>query len=120
MFFYILLFIWILVVPAIIILSRKDLKTNIRLILAQVYNFIVGITAWLIFFITLVFTLKYFGESELYYIILGSILFLIFSILIIPFNIYMKKRININTIGYILLSILMIGLGITFFILLAN
>ena len=112
MFFYILLFIWILVVPAIIILSRKDLKTNIRLILAQVYNFIVGITAWLIFFITLVFTLKYFGESELYYIILGSILFLIFSILLIPFNIYMKKKINMNIFCYIFLSILIIGLGI--------
>ena len=112
MFFYILLFVWILFVPAIIIISRKELRNNIRLILAQVYNFIIGLTAWVIFFITLCITLKYFGESDLYYIILGSILFLIFSILLIPFNIYMKKKINMNTFCYIFLSILIIGLGI--------
>ena len=84
MFFYILLFIWILIVPAIILLSRKELKSNIRLILAQIYNF------------------------------------LIFFILLIPFNIYMKKKTNMKTICYIFLSILMIGLGLMTFSILAN
>ena len=48
MFGYILLAIWILVVPTIIILSRKDLENNIRLLIVQLYNFIVGLSAAII------------------------------------------------------------------------
>ena len=112
MFFYILLIIWLIVVPAIIILSKRDLKSNTMLFLVQLYNFIVGLSAWIIYFITVCISLKYFGENDLFYIILTSFLILIFSILLIPINSSMKKKININTIGYILLSLLMIGLGV--------
>ena len=42
---------------------------------------------------------------------------MIFTILLVPMNKYMKKKIKLNVIGYILLSIMSIGLGIGVFVL---
>ena len=119
MFVYILLAIWILVVPTIIILSRKDFENNIRLFIVQLYNFIVGLSAAVIHFLIAMVIIIIFNDSgwdliieNLFYkaYIIGMIVIL--TLLLVPINKYMKKKINMNLICYILLSIMSIGLGI--------
>ena len=124
MFVYILLAIWILVVPTIIILSRKDLENNIRLLIVQLYNFIVGLSAAIIHFL-IVFGVLIILEDSGWDLIIDNLfwkaytisMIMIFTILLVPMNKYMKKKIKLNVIGYILLSIMSIGLGIGVFVL---
>lgn len=124
MFGYILLAIWILVVPTIIILSRKDLENNIRLLIVQLYNFIVGLSAAIIHFL-IVFGVLIILEDSGWDLIIDNLfwkayticMIIIFTILLVPMNKYMKKKIKLNVIGYILLSIMSIGLGIGVFVL---
>ena len=124
MFGYILLAIWILVVPTIIILSRKDLENNIRLLIVQLYNFIVGLSAAIIHFL-IVFGVLIILEDSGWDLIIDNLfwkaysisMIMIFTILLVPMNKYMKKKIKLNVIGYILLSIMSIGLGIGVFVL---
>jgi len=119
MFYYILLVIWILVIPIIIILSRKNLESNIRLFIIQLYNFIIGLSAVVIHFIIVFSILMIFNDGgwdsiidNLFYKAYAIGMGFIFTLLLIPMNRYMKKKINMNVIGYILLSIMSIGLGI--------
>lgn len=124
MFVYILLAIWILVVPTIIVLSRKDLENNIRLLIVQLYNFIVGLSTAIIHFL-IVFGVLIILEDSGWDLIIDNLfwkaytisMIMIFTILLVPMNKYMKKKIKLNVIGYILLSIMSIGLGIGVFVL---
>ena len=124
MFYYILLAIWLFVIPTIIILSRKDLENDIRLILVQLYNFIVGLSAAIIHILIVFGIIMIFGDSDGNFIIdnifykayiIGMIV--IFTLLLVPMNKYMKKKINMNVIYYILLSLMSIGLGVVVFFL---
>lgn len=119
MFYYILLAIWVFVIPTIIILSRKDLKDNIRLFIIQIYNFIVGLSAAIIHFLIVVGVLMILENSgwdlvidNLFWKAYTICMIIIFTILLVPMNKYMIKKINMNVIGYILLSIMSIGLGV--------
>lgn len=124
MFYYILLAIWVFVIPTIIILSRKDLEDNIRLFIIQIYNFIVGLSAAIIHFLIVFGVLMIFEDSgwdliidNLFWEAYTISMIIIFTILLVPMNKYMKKKINISVIAYILLSIMSIGLGVGVFVL---
>ena len=119
MIWYILLVIWIVVVPAIIIICRKEIESDIRLFIIQLYNFIIGFSAPLIHLIIAFGILMIFNDSgwdliienlfeKAYAITIG----LVFILLFIPMNIYMKKKIKMNVFCYIVLSIMSIGLGV--------
>ena len=119
MFVYILLAIWVFVIPTIIILSRKDLEDNIRLFIIQIYNFIVGLSVAIIHFLIVLGVLMILENSgwdlvidNLFWKAYTVCMIIIFTILLVPMNKYMMKKINMNVIGYILLSIMSIGLGI--------
>ena len=119
MFVYILLAIWVFVIPTIIILSRKDLEDSIRLFIIQIYNFIVGLSAAIIHFLIVVGVLMILENSgwdlvidNLFWKAYTICMIIIFTILLVPMNKYMIKKINMNVIGYILLSIMSIGLGL--------
>ena len=119
MFVYILLAIWVFVIPTIIILSRKDLEDNIRLFIIQIYNFIVGLSAAIIHFLIVVGVLMILENSgwdlvidNLFWKAYTICMIIIFTILLVPMNKYMIKKINMNVIAYILLSIMSIGLGL--------
>ena len=124
MFYYILLAIWILVIPTIIILSRKELENNVRLFIVQLYNFIIGLSAPIIHLIIVFCILMIFNDSgwdsiidKLFYKVYAIGMGVIFALLLVSMNKYMKKKINMNAIYYTLLSIMNIGLGIlTFFL----
>jgi len=103
MFYYILLVIWILVIPIIIILSRKNLESNIRLFIIQLYNFIIGLSAVVIHFIIVFSILMIFYDGcwdsiidNLFYKAYAIGMGFIFTLLLIPMNRYMKKKINMN------------------------
>ena len=119
MFVYILLAIWVFVITTIIILSRKDLEDNIRLFIIQIYNFIVGLSVAIIHFLIVVGVLMILENSgwdlvidNLFWKAYTICMIIIFTILLVPMNKYMIKKINMNVIGYILLSIMSIGLGV--------
>lgn len=119
MVWYILLVIWIVVVPAIIIISRKELESDIRLFIIQLYNFIIGFSAPLIDLIIAFGILMIFNDSgwdliidNLFEKAYAITIVLVFILLFIPMNTYMKKKIKINIFGYIVLSIMSIGLGV--------
>ena len=124
MFVYILLAIWVFVIPTIIILSRKDLEDSIRLFIIQIYNFIVGLSAAIIHFLIVFGVLMIFEDSgwdlvidNLFWKAYTISMIMIFTILLVPMNKYMMKKINLNVIGYILLSIMSIGFGTRVFVL---
>ena len=119
MFVYILLAIWVFVMPTIIILSRKDLENNIRLLIIQIYNFIIGLSVAIIHYLIVFGVLMIFDDSgwdliidNLFWKAYTICMIIIFTILLVPMNKYMMKKINMNVISYILLSIMSIGLGV--------
>ena len=118
-FVYILLAIWVFVMPTIIILSRKDLENNIRLLIIQIYNFIIGLSVAIIHYLIVFGVLMIFDDSgwdliidNLFWKAYTICMIIIFTILLVPMNKYMMKKINMNVISYILLSIMSIGLGL--------
>ena len=118
-FVYILLAIWVFVMPTIIILSRKDLENNIRLLIIKIYNFIIGLSVAIIHYLTVFGVLMIFDDSgwdliidNLFWKAYTICMIIIFTILLVPMNKYMMKKINMNVISYILLSIMSIGLGV--------
>ena len=122
MFYYVLLAIWLVVIPIIIILSRKASENNIRLFIVQLYNFIVGLSAPIISFIIVVGVLMIFNDSGWELIIANLFnkayaigIVVVFTLLLIPMNKYMEKKINMNVVSYILLSFMSVALGIGMF-----
>lgn len=98
-------------------------EKKISLIIVQLYNFIIGLLAPIIHVFIILGVLIIFNDSgwdliidNLFYKAYAICMVLIFTLLLIPINKYMKKKINMNLIFYLLLSIIMIGLGILSFV----
>lgn len=105
---WIILLVWLIIVPTILIKSKKDLNSMMVLFLAQLYNFIVGFTSWIILFIILVVSFGTLNGGNLLFYLL---IVIVFFILLIPVNIYITRKKNIDTSKYIILSILSIIFG---------
>lgn len=115
MIFWIILFLWLIVVPIILILSKRDLESIKILCLSQLYNFIVGFSAWSILFI--VFCIS-FGRLNGGQILFFSLVILVYLLLLIPANMYITRKKNIDIIRYVILSTLIFASGaITFWVL---
>lgn len=102
MFYGILLIIWIISIVGIIYDIKKD-KEDI-LLLSQLYNFVIGTFGWKIYDISNTFFLKYLHNNDSL-IFSFCISVIIVLLLLIPVNIECKKKIKLNYIQYIIMSI---------------
>ncbi len=120
MIYWILMIVLAIVATILIVDIKKDFKRNIMILLSLIYDFIIGFFSWIIYFIIMIFLLKIFKDIiniYLCYILSGIIFVIFFLILLVPTSIKIKKKAEINTIKYIVISILIIILGmITFFV----
>jgi hypothetical protein len=83
---------------------------KILLILSLIYNFTIGFFSFLIYLCTSFFMINYKCYIELAVTI-------VFIILLVPFNILVKRRVKINIILYILLNAVIYILGYVCYIL---
>lgn len=93
------------------IMNENDgkLKRTLFLISALIYNFIIGFFSFLIFLGISWSMMNYKNYIEIAVI-------LIFIILLVPLNIFLKKKSKINIILYILVCVLSYILGYAFYI----
>lgn len=91
--------------------NGEKLKNILFLISALVYNFTIGFFSFLIFLGISLWMMNYKNYIEIAII-------LIFIILLIPLNIYLKRKSKINIIIYFILNILsyILGYGLYIFI----
>lgn len=120
MVYKIALLIWIISISTLIIILEKSSKNKYLLIVSQIYNFMTGFLSWAIYFISIIFFLKYSRGSlaNIFACYIFSTVPLL--LLLIPLNIKVKKKIDINTAGYVILSVFITVLGLGMFIFLAN
>lgn len=83
---------------------------KILLILSLIYNFTIGFFSFLIYLCISFFMINYKHYIELAVTI-------VFIILLVPFNILVKRRVKINIILYILLNVVIYILGYVCYIL---
>ncbi len=83
---------------------------RILLILSLIYNFTIGFFSFLIYLCISFFMINYKHYIELAVTI-------VFIILLVPFNILVKRRVKINIILYILLNVVIYILGYMCYIL---
>ena len=83
---------------------------RILLILSLIYNFTIGFFSFLIYLCISFFMINYKHYIELAVTI-------VFIILLVPFNILVKRRVKINIIIYILLNVVIYILGYMCYIL---
>ena len=78
-----------------------------------------GFLGWSIYFISIMFTIKYLGDiTNIYLCYILSIIPLF--LLLLPLNIKVKKKTNINIIVYLILSIFITILGFSIFVFVSN
>lgn len=85
--------------------NNEKVKKILFLASSLVYNFIIGFFSFLIYILTswsMIDYKNYIGIVEIF----------IFIILLIPFNIYIKKKIKLNIALYLMFSILSYVLGV--------
>ena len=113
---WIALIMWIIIIPTIIIvISKKNINKKLVLIISQIYNFVVGFSGFALIFIITMVNLGTIQNEIIFYIMQIIIHLIVFSILLIPVNKAMKKRITMQTSSYVILSTFVIGLGFLLF-----
>lgn len=93
--------------------DNKKLKNTLFLISAIVYNFTIGFFNFLIFLGTTWSMINYKNYIEF-------ALILLFIVLLVPLNIFLKKKSKINIILYIFICVLSYILGYEFYIFIIN
>lgn len=113
---WIALIMWIIIIPTIIIvISKKNINKKVVLIISQIYNFVVGFSGFALIFIITMVNLGTIQNEIIFYIMQIIIHLIVFSILLIPVNKAMKKRITMKMSRYLILSIFVIILGFLMF-----
>ena len=113
---WIALIMWIIIIPTIIIvISKKNINKKLVLIISQIYNFVVGFSGFALIFIITMVNLGTIQNEIIFYIMQIIIHLIVFSILLIPVNKAIKKRITMQTSSYVILSTFVIGLGFLLF-----
>lgn len=90
--------------------NNDKLKKTLILIIALVYNFIIGFFSFLMYLFIAWSMINYKNYIEV-------VLILTFIVLLIPLNIYIEKKLKINIILYFILSVLSYMFGYGFYIL---
>ena len=97
-------------IPLIIIVGEAKLneknKTIILLLLAFLYNNLLGCISWLLIFLISML------HSTYFFIVFLVIIGVIFLTYLITINIYIKRKIDVNTTFYVILSIVAFLTGI--------
>ena len=119
MIYWIALLIWMISIFTLVIFFKCNSDNKCLLIVSQVYNFITGFLWWTIYFISMIFAIKYLGNiTNVYFCYIISIVPLL--LLFLPLNIKVKNKVNMNTISYSILSIFITILGFGIFIFISN
>jgi len=108
---YMQILFFLIVIIIIIIIGQshlnKKLKKILLMILSFIYNTLLGLAMWFSMFIISFFTI-YLNLFSLSMIIVG----ILFLIALIPINIYVKRKVDINIIVYIILNIIGFLIGL--------
>ena len=119
MIYWLALLIWIISVLAFIIFLKYNFDDKYLLIVSQIYNFMTGFLGWAIYFLSIMFTIKYLGNiTNIYVCYILSIIPLL--LLLLPLNFKVKKKANLNTILYLISSIFITILGFCIFVFVSN
>ena len=109
------LLIWIISVLALVIVLKYNFDYKYLLIVSQIYNFMTGFFGWTIYFLSIMFIIKYLSNiTNIYVCYILSIIPLL--LLLLPLNFKVKKKANLNIILYLILSIFITILGFGIFV----
>ena len=86
---------------------NKKIKETVLLLLSFLYNTLLGLAIWVLLYI-IAFSTVFFNSFILLAIIVG----ILFLICLIPINIYVKRKIAINTIVYIIINTIAFSIGL--------
>lgn len=86
---------------------NKKIKEIVLLLLSFLYNTLLGLAIWVLLYI-IAFSTVFFNSFILLAIIVG----ILFLICLIPINIYVKRKIAINTIVYIIINTIAFSIGL--------
>lgn len=102
---------FIIIMISIIIIGElhlnKKIKEIVLLLLSFLYNTLLGLAIWFLLYI-IAFSTVFFNSFILLAIIVG----ILFLICLIPINIYVKRKIAINTIVYIIINTIAFSIGL--------
>ena len=107
---------WVLSLCSILTNLEKNKQPSSLLKFIQLYNFLTGFLGYFVFFISTIFFLFFFKGSNIGLVFASIFVSIPLLLLILPINAKVKKKINMNTIGYIVLSVTMLLLGFVTFI----
>ena len=115
MIYWLALLIWIISVLTLIIFLKYNFDDKYLLIVSQIYNFMTGFLGGTIYFLSIMFIIKYLSNiTNIYVCYILSIIPLL--LLLLPLNFKVKKKANLNKILYLILSIFITILGFGIFV----
>lgn len=115
MIYWLALLIWIISVLTLIIFLKYNFDDKYLLIVSQIYNFMTGFLGGTIYFLSIMFIIKYLSNiTNIYVCYILSIIPLL--LLLLPLNFKVKKKANLNIILYLILSIFITILGFGIFV----
>lgn len=115
MIYWLALLIWIISVLTLIIFLKYNFDDKYLLIVSQIYNFMTVFLGGTIYFLSIMFIIKYLSNiTNIYVCYILSIIPLL--LLLLPLNFKVKKKANLNKILYLILSIFITILGFGIFV----
>lgn len=115
MIYWLALLIWIISVLTLIIFLKYNFDDKYLLIVSQIYNFMTGFLGGTIYFLSIMFIIKYLSNiTNIYVCYILSIIPLL--LLLLPLNFKVEKKANLNIILYLILSIFITILGFGIFV----
>ena len=119
MIYWLALLIWIISVLTLIIFLKYNFDDKYLLIVSQIYNFMTGFLGGTIYFLSIMFIIRYLSNiTNIYVCYILSIIPLL--LLLLPLNFKVKKKANLNKILYLILSIFITILGFGIFVFVSN
>ena len=119
MIYWLALLIWIISVLTLIIFLKYNFDDKYLLIVSQIYNFMTGFLGGTIYFLSIMFIIRYLSNiTNIYVCYILSIIPLL--LLLLPLNFKVKKKANLNIILYFILSIFITILGFVIFVFVSN
>ena len=119
MIYWLALLIWIISVLTLIIFLKYNFDDKYLLIVSQIYNFMTVFLGGTIYFLSIMFIIKYLSNiTNIYVCYILSIIPLL--LLLLPLNFKVKKKANLNKILYLILSIFITILGFGIFVFVSN
>ena len=119
MIYWMALFMWIISILTLIIFLKYNFNDKYLLIVSQIYNFMTGFLGGTIYFLSIMFIIKYLSNiTNIYVCYLLPIIPIL--LLLLPLNVKVMKKVKTSIIVYLILSIFIIIFGFCIFVFLSN